>query len=100
VRRRTREIGLRVALGARPTAVLRMVVGDGLRMALAGVAIGLVLAFGATRALRGLLFGVGTTDPLAFAAAPALLVAAALLASWLPARRAARVDPMVALREE
>jgi predicted permease len=97
---RTREIGVRMALGARQEDVLRLVVGDGARLALAGTAIGLFLAALLSRLLRGMLFGVSAFDPLSYAALTALLAAVALLASWLPARRAARVDPHEALRAE
>jgi putative ABC transport system permease protein len=100
VSRRRHEIGVRLALGARRADVLRLVVGQGLALALAGVAAGLVLGLGLTRALSGLLYGVSRTDPAVFAGLSALLVAVALLASWLPARRAAGIDPMRALREE
>ncbi len=97
---RTREIGIRLALGAPRAGVVGMVVGRGLALALAGAAVGLAGALGLSRLLRGLLFGVGPTDPVTFAAAPAVLLAVAALASYLPARRAARVDPMIALRSE
>jgi len=100
VRRRVPEIGLRVALGARRSDVLWMVLGQGLRLTLAGLAIGTLGAFGLTRLLAGLLFGVRPTDPLTFVAVSALLCAIALLACYLPARRAMRVDPMVVLRHE
>jgi predicted permease len=100
VGQRTREIGVRVALGARSGDVVRMVVRRGVGLAALGAVIGLTLAFGATRLLATLLYGVSATDPLTFTAVPALLMAVALTASWLPARRAARVDPMVALRAE
>ena len=100
VTERTREIGVRVALGAVRTDVLRMVLGQGLRLATIGVAIGLVLSLGATQALRSLLFGLSATDVVTLAGASALLVTVALLASLVPARRAAAVDPMVALRSE
>jgi predicted permease len=100
VSRRAREIGIRVALGARRGVVVRMVLRGGLAQAGLGVGIGLVLAFGATRALSSLLFGVDAADPLTFAAVAVLLLAVAAIASWIPARRAARVDPMVALKAD
>jgi ABC-type antimicrobial peptide transport system permease subunit len=100
VSRRTREIGVRVALGASSHDVLRMILGQGLRTVLIGVAIGLAGSLALTRTVESLLFGVTATDPLTFAAVILLLVAAALLACYIPARRATRVDPMVALRYE
>jgi putative ABC transport system permease protein len=98
VGRRTREIGVRMALGARPADVLRMVLGEGLRLAAVGLCGGLVAAAALTWTMRGLLFGVTTADPLTFAGITLLLLAVALLATWVPARRAARVDPMRAIR--
>jgi putative ABC transport system permease protein len=100
VRRRVPEIGLRVALGARRLDVLWMIVGNGLRLTGLGLAIGTLGALAATRLLSGLLYGVRPADPLTFLGVALLLTAAALLACWLPARVALRVDPMVALREE
>ncbi len=100
VSQRTREIGVRMALGARAGDVLGLVVRDGLRLALAGAAVGLAAALPLTRALEGLLFGVAPSDPATFAGVPLLLLAVCALASWFPARRACRVDPMVALRHE
>jgi putative ABC transport system permease protein len=98
--RRTREIGVRVALGAGRGAVARGVAGEGLAYALAGVAVGLVAAAALTRAMRTLVYGVSPTDPVTFGGLALLLFGVACLASWLPARRAARVDPVVALRAE
>ena len=100
VSRRTHDIGVRVALGARYRDVLKMVLGQGLRTILIGVSVGLAGSLAFTRTLESLLFGVTPTDPVTFAAAILLLVAAALLACYIPARRAATVDPMVALRYE
>ena len=98
VTQRTHEIGLRMALGAQLGDVLRLVVGHALLLAVIGVAIGLPIAFLLTRYLSSLLFGVSATDPMTFSAVPILLTAIALLSSFIPARRASKVDPMVALR--
>jgi predicted permease len=98
--RRTREIGIRTALGAEPGTVLRMILREGLLMTLGGTALGFLLALGIGRALSGMLYQVSPVDPVAFTLAPAMLVATALFACCLPARRAAKVDPMVALRNE
>jgi putative ABC transport system permease protein len=100
VTRRTHEIGVRIALGAQRSHVLTMVVGEGLAMALIGVAIGLALSLALTRVLASLLFGVGPRDVATFASVSVALVAAACLASYVPARRATRVDPIRALRHE
>jgi ABC-type antimicrobial peptide transport system permease subunit len=100
VAQRIHEIGVRMALGARTGQVLRMVVGQGLSIAAIGVGIGLAGAFAVTRLMAGLLEGVSPSDPLTFALVALLLASVAVLASWIPARRAARVDPMVALRSE
>jgi putative ABC transport system permease protein len=100
VAQRTREIGIRMALGAQPWDVLRGVLGQGARMTLTGIAIGVAASLGLTRLISTMLFGVSTTDPLTFAAVVALLLAVALIACWIPARKAMRVDPMVALRHE
>ncbi len=100
VSRRVREIGIRMALGATARQVRRLVLGGALALAAAGAGIGVAAAVAATRLLRGLLFGVSATDPWVLAAAPVLLVATALLAAWLPARRAVGLDPTAALRGE
>jgi predicted permease len=100
VTQRTREIGIRVALGARQADVLRQFVGEGVRLAAVGVVIGMALSVALTRVIARFLYGVTATDATTFAAGAALLCAVAVLASWFPARRAARVDPMIALRAE
>jgi putative ABC transport system permease protein len=100
VARRTHEIGVRMALGAQPGDVLRMVLGEGLKLALAGAALGLALTLWLSRALASFLFGVGPRDALTFAAASAILTVAVCVASYLPSRQATRVDPATALRRE
>jgi predicted permease len=100
VAQRTREIGIRIALGSPRASVLGMVLGQGLRLGGVGVALGVVAAIAATRLLETMLYGVSGSDPVALGSAAAALLAAAAVASWLPARRAARVDPIVALRQE
>jgi ABC-type antimicrobial peptide transport system permease subunit len=100
VTQRARELGIRMALGARQGDILSLMVGQGLRMTLVGVGVGLVLSLALGWLLSTLLYGIKTHDPLTFVAVAALLVAVALVATWLPARRAARVDPAVTLRAE
>jgi ABC-type antimicrobial peptide transport system permease subunit len=94
---RTREIGVRMALGARPGQVVRELVGGGLRVTIVGALLGIVAAWWTSRVLGSLLYEVGPTDPATFAGGAAVLVTVALLATWLPARRATRVDPAAAL---
>jgi putative ABC transport system permease protein len=100
VGRRTREIGIRLALGAERGAMVRMVAAQGLKLALAGVVVGLPLAFALARVLSSLLYGVSAGDPLTFACVALVLALVALVACYVPARRAMKVDPMVALRCE
>jgi putative ABC transport system permease protein len=100
VMQRTHEIGVRMALGARYTGVVGLVLKQGLTLAGIGIAAGIIGAFCFTRMLSSLLFNVSDTDPVTFMIAPAILVSVAALACWLPARRAARIDPMVALRQD
>jgi len=100
VTQRTREIGIRMALGAGAGEVIRMVTRDGLRLVVIGLVLGLLLALGLTRGLAGLLYGVSPTDATVFLAVPALVLSIAVLACWLPARRATRVNPNEALRAE
>jgi len=100
VARRTREIGVRMALGAEGADVVRMVVGRGLARAGLGIGVGLAAALATSRLLRSLLYGVGAVDPVSYVGAAAILLAVAALAAWIPARRAARIDPMEALRYE
>jgi putative ABC transport system permease protein len=98
VQQRTREIGVRLALGAEPSVVRRMVVFQGMRLALLGVILGVAAAYGLANYMRSLLFGVNARDPLVFIGVPLLLAVVALVAVWIPAGRASRVDPLGALR--
>jgi ABC-type antimicrobial peptide transport system permease subunit len=100
VSRRTREIGLRMALGATAGDILRLVVGSGLLVGLAGVCLGIPGALAMARLMRGMLYGIGPSDPLVFVSVAAVLVVLAALASYVPARRAMAVDPVVALKHE
>lgn len=100
VAQRTREISLRMALGARGIDVCRLIVGQGLKVVILGVVVGLIAAIALSRVMATLLFGITATDPLTFAGVTLLLVLVALLACFVPARRAAKVDPMIALRAE
>jgi putative ABC transport system permease protein len=100
VTQRTREIGVRIALGAVPGSIVRLIVTSGARMVIAGAVAGMAVALALSGLMKSLLFGVGARDPLTFIAAPAVLVAVALLAAYVPAHRAARVSPMEALRAE
>jgi putative ABC transport system permease protein len=97
---RTQEIGIRMALGAQAGDVLRLVLVQGMRLAIAGAALGIAAALGLTRLMESLLFGVGAVDPLTFTVVSSLLLSVAFVACWIPARRAAKVDPIIALRSE
>jgi putative ABC transport system permease protein len=98
--RRTKEIGIRVALGAQPRGVVWMVARDALRLVSLGIALGVPVAWALSRSVQSMLFGLSATDPAAITTAVLLIVVAGVVAAYLPARRAARVDPMIALRHE
>jgi putative ABC transport system permease protein len=100
VSQRTREIGIRMALGAARSNIFRLIVGEAMALFVLSLGLGLVAALGATRLLKSLLYGVGTNDPITFASIAFLTATVAFIAAWLPARRAARLDPIIALRGE
>jgi len=100
VARRTNEIGIRMALGARSQDVLRLVMRESMTLVIVGIAIGLAVALGASRLIKTLLFGLAPTDSFSLAAAILVMIAVSALAGYLPARRASQVDPMVALHQE
>jgi ABC-type antimicrobial peptide transport system permease subunit len=98
VAQRTQEIGIRMSIGAGAPAILRMIIGDGAKLTAAGIGIGLVAAFGLTRFMRSLLFGVAATDPVTFTVIVLVVLTVALVACIVPARKAAAVDPLIALK--
>jgi putative ABC transport system permease protein len=100
VARRTREVGIRVAMGADRKTVIRMVLGEGLWLAGIGTVVGLVAAAGASQLIKGMLYNVGALDPVAFLTVPSILILVATLAVYLPARRAASIEPMRALKTD
>jgi len=100
VEQRTQEMGIRMALGADRSVIRRLVIRQGMRLTLVGVAVGIAAAFGLTHLIASFLFGVKPWDPEVFISVPLILASVALLAAWLPARRASRLDPMQALRSE
>jgi len=97
---RTREVGIRMAIGAQKRDILGLMIRESIQPVLAGLAVGMVLAVGASRLLRGVLYGLNTVDPISFLGTSLLFLTIAMLATWPPSRRAMRVDPMVALRYE
>jgi putative ABC transport system permease protein len=100
VLQRTREIGVRMALGAQRSDVFRMILTDGTRLVLVGVVIGAIVSIGLTRLIQSLLYGIGATDPITFAGVILLLMLASLIANYLPTRRAMKINPVIALRQE
>jgi putative ABC transport system permease protein len=100
VSRRTHEIGIRIALGAERSSVLRLVVGQGTRVAAIGAVAGVIAAFALTRMMSKLLYGIAPSDPITFVVVTVVLCAVAVVARYLPARRAARIDPLAALRSD
>jgi ABC-type antimicrobial peptide transport system permease subunit len=100
VRQRTAEIGMRLVFGAPRASILQLVVGEGMKMSAVGIVLGIAAAFAITRVMASLFVGISPTDPLTFAAITLLFIAVALVAAWMPAYRASRLDPMVAIREE
>jgi ABC-type antimicrobial peptide transport system permease subunit len=100
VARRTREIGLRMALGAQLSDVQKLILKQGMLLAAIGSSFGMVIAFGGARMMKSLLYGVSASDPITFASVALLLLGVAFVACWLPARRASRIEPMIALRAE
>jgi ABC-type antimicrobial peptide transport system permease subunit len=100
VRQRTAEIGIRMAFGAEPRSIFALVVGDGLQLAIIGIAVGIFAAAGVTRIMASLLVGVNATDPWTFSMVAVAFLLLAATACWIPARRAASIDPMAALRQE
>jgi putative ABC transport system permease protein len=100
VRQRTSEIGMRMVFGAPRRSILNLIVGEGLRLSVAGMIVGFAGALAITRVMTSMLVGVNATDPITFAAIAVLFSAIAMLASWVPARRASRLDPMAAIRDE